>query len=46
VLQPASAGDPYRVVLGPYPSREQAEETGRSLGMPYFVINATDPAAP
>ena len=46
VLQPSSEGDPYRVVLGPYPSREQAEETGRSLGMPYFVINATDPAAP
>jgi hypothetical protein len=46
VLQPGTEGDPYRVVLGPYPSREQAEETGRSLGMPYFVINATDPAAP
>ncbi len=46
VLQPGSEGDPYRVVLGPYPSREQAEETGRSLGMPYFVINATDAATP
>ena len=46
VLQPASAGDPYRVVLGPYASREQAEETGRSLGMPYFVINAFDAPAP
>ncbi len=46
VLQPAAEGDPYRVVLGPYPSREEAEEIGRSLGMPYFVINATEPAAP
>ncbi|HEU4829068.1 MAG TPA: SPOR domain-containing protein, partial [Gemmatimonadales bacterium] len=46
VLQPSAEGDPYRVVLGPYASREAAEETGRSLGMPYFVISATDPAAP
>lgn len=46
VLQPGSTGDPYRVVLGPYPSREEAEVTGRSLGMPYFVISATEPAAP
>ena len=46
VLQPGSSGDPYRVVLGPYPSREEAEVTGRSLGMPYFVISASEPAAP
>jgi hypothetical protein len=46
VLPPGTAGDPYRVVLGPYASREEAEETGRSLGMPYFVINAAEPVAP
>jgi hypothetical protein len=40
VLKPAAAGDPYRVVLGPYPSRDSAEATGRTLGMPYFVIPA------
>ncbi len=39
VLKPASANDPYRVVLGPYPSRDAAEESGRTLGMPYFVIS-------
>jgi hypothetical protein len=27
------------VVLGPYSSRDAAEESGRTLGMPYFVIS-------
>lgn len=44
VLQPATPNDPYRVVLGPYPSRDAAEENGKTLGMPYFVI--TLPAEP
>ncbi|HET8633231.1 MAG TPA: SPOR domain-containing protein [Gemmatimonadales bacterium] len=39
ILKPATDNDPYRVVLGPYPSRDAAEETGRTLGMPYFVIS-------
>lgn len=38
VLPPKQPDEPYRVVLGPYPTREQAEETGRGLGMPSFVI--------
>lgn len=48
VLPPAAEGDAYRVVLGPYPSREEAEEIGRSLGMPFFVIGAgeTTPVEP
>jgi hypothetical protein len=46
VLEPRSPSEPYRVVLGPYPSREAAEESGRSLGMPYFVIGAGDSTAP
>jgi cell division septation protein DedD len=40
VLKPASAEETYRVVLGPFRSREAAEETGRRLGMPSFVITA------
>ena len=44
VLKPAATGEPYRVVLGPYPSRDAAEATGRTLGMPYFVIPAPEGA--
>ena len=32
----------HRVVLGPYATREQAEETGRKIGMPSFVVAAQD----
>ena len=44
VLQPKSARGRYRVVLGPYASRDQAEATGKSLGMPSFVITPQDQA--
>ncbi len=37
VLTPRGGEDGYRVVLGPYPSREAAESTGRRLGRPFFV---------
>ncbi len=37
VLKPQSGEDGYRVVLGPYPTREAAESTGRRLGRPFFV---------
>ena len=40
VLKPAQADESYRVVLGPFRTREAAEETGRRLGMPSFVITA------
>ena len=30
------------VVLGPYATREQAEETGRGIGMPSFVVTTQD----
>lgn len=43
VRDPQAADDGYRVLLGPYPSREVAEEAGRRLGRPYFVL--TDPGA-
>ena len=42
VLQPARSDEAYRVVLGPYATREQAEETGRGIGMPSFVVTAQD----
>jgi hypothetical protein len=44
VLRPAADTEAYRVVLGPYPSRDSAEATGRTLGMPYFIISL--PAKP
>ncbi len=43
VLRPATGEDVYRVVVGPYATREQADSAGRALGMPSFVI--TLPAA-
>jgi hypothetical protein len=30
----------YRVIVGPYPSREQAERVGRASGQPYWVYEA------
>ncbi|CAN5837775.1 hypothetical protein BH24GEM1_BH24GEM1_21700 [soil metagenome] len=43
VLKPARSDEAYRVVLGPYATREQAEETGRGIGMPSFVVTSQDP---
>ena len=37
VLDPRPGEDGFRVVLGPYPTREAAESTGRRLGRPYFI---------
>ncbi len=37
VLDPGPGEEGFRVVLGPYPSRESAESTGRRLGRPYFI---------
>ena len=37
VLPPTSGDDGYRVVLGPYATREQAEDIGRKLGRPYWI---------
>jgi cell division septation protein DedD len=45
VLQPRRSDEAYRVVLGPYATREQAEETGRKIGMPSFIVTAQDPPA-
>jgi hypothetical protein len=45
VLRPKRSDEPHRVVVGPYPTREQAEEAGRKLGMPSFVVTAQDQPA-
>lgn len=45
VLHPKTGEEAYRVVLGPYTTREQAEATGKSLGMPSFVITPQDQPA-
>jgi hypothetical protein len=37
VLPPASIDEGFRVVLGPYPTRDQAEAIGRKLGRPYWI---------
>ena len=41
VLEPHSPDDGYRVVLGPYPSRAQAEAIGRKLGRPFWIYQPT-----
>ena len=38
VLPPDRPDEPYRVVLGPYATREEAERTGRRLSMPYWIF--------
>jgi len=38
VLAPTTPDEGYRVVVGPYGTREAAEETGRKLGRPYFIL--------
>ena len=37
VLPPKGLDDGFRVVLGPYESREQAEAIGRKLGRPFWI---------
>lgn len=37
VLPPQHPDDGYRVVLGPFTSRAQAEATGRRLGRPFWI---------
>ncbi|HEX9729652.1 MAG TPA: SPOR domain-containing protein [Gemmatimonadales bacterium] len=38
VLQPTRLDEMFRVVIGPYATREEAEEAGRGLGMPYWIF--------
>jgi len=39
VLPPASADEGYRVVLGPYRTRTEAEGIGKKLGRPYWIYH-------
>jgi hypothetical protein len=39
VLTPDGPDDGYRVVLGPYPTREAAEAAGRKFGRSYWVFS-------
>jgi hypothetical protein len=41
VLDPKNPDDGYRVVLGPYPTRTQAEAIGRKLGRPFWIYQPT-----
>ncbi len=41
VLPPTGSEDGYRVVLGPYPTRAQAEAIGRKLGRPFWIYQPT-----
>ena len=38
VLNPNGFDDRYRVVLGPFLTRDEADNIGRRLGQPYFII--------
>ncbi|MBI4420660.1 MAG: SPOR domain-containing protein [Gemmatimonadetes bacterium] len=43
VLPPANPEEGFRVVLGPYPTREAAEDAGRRLGRPYWIFSRQPP---
>ena len=38
VWKPEPPDESYRVVVGPYTTRDAADEAGRRLGRPYFVV--------
>lgn len=47
VLSPSGPDDSYRVVLGPYASREAAEDAGRKLGRSFWVFSRDEaPSTP
>ena len=46
VLPPAPGEELYRVVLGPYPSRAEAEGTAQKLGLPFWIYTADSTGSP
>ena len=38
VFEPTTPEDGFRVVVGPYATREEADAAGRRLGRPYFIV--------
>jgi SPOR domain len=45
VLPPRRSEEAFRVVLGPYATKEQAMETSKKLGMPSFIVTAQEQSA-
>ncbi len=39
VLEPKTSDESYRVVIGPYLTREDADAVGKRLGRSYFIIS-------
>lgn len=39
VLAPELSDEPYRVVIGPYPTHEDAQGIGHKLGLPFWVFS-------
>lgn len=46
VLRPVLPEDGYRVVIGPYATREMAEAIGRKLGRPFWIYQPGSEMAP
>lgn len=46
VLPPEGAEGTYRVVIGPYATRDEAEAIGRKLGMPFWIYTRTTDSSP
>jgi hypothetical protein len=44
LVPPRAEGDGWRVVLGPYATRDDAEAAGRALGRPFFIVERSVPA--
>ncbi len=40
--EPTTEGDGYKVQIGPYATREEAEADGKRLGRPYFIRSPAD----
>lgn len=46
ILEPDAENEMYRVVIGPYVGREQAEEIAKQLRMPYWIFADTTSGGP
>ena len=44
LVPPRSESDGWRVVVGPYATRGEAEAAGRALGRPFFIVERSLPA--
>jgi hypothetical protein len=44
LVPPRSETDGWRVVVGPYATRDEAEAAGRALGRPFFIVERSLPA--